>query len=226
MMEKPDVDHVEGLSPAISSVWQELAMLVILVGFWLLWMVSRTPNLSRAQAARRIYLYEHGFIIVDRPDDPQVYRWDEIDTVFQKIVNQRVNGINTGTSYLYTITRRDGRTVKLIGFWAGIAELGPCINQRVSAALLPGALAAIDRGQGGSPPGTAACRCLAGYPPGAAPGSWPQAGRGAVPESDAPPGPRPEPGPGDRPAAPGAHRDPVRAGQGAETRIHRRDRRS
>jgi hypothetical protein len=120
---------------------------ILLVGFWLLWLVIRTSNLSRSQAARRIYLYEQGFVIVDRPDDPQVYRWDEIDTAFQKIVSQRAYGFETAKHYLYTITRRDGRTVKVTDFWSGIAELGPHINQCVSA-LLPGTLAAIDRGQG------------------------------------------------------------------------------
>ena len=33
-------------------------------------------------------------------------------------------------------------------FWDGGAQLGAHINERVSAALLPGAVAAIDRGQG------------------------------------------------------------------------------
>jgi hypothetical protein len=126
-----------------------LATTIILVGFWLLWiLIFRTPNLNPSQAARRIYLYEHGFIIADRPDDPQVYRWDSIDTVFQKIVSQRTYGVETAKNYLYTITRRDGGTVKLTQFWNGIAELGPHINESVSEALLPGALTALDRGQG------------------------------------------------------------------------------
>jgi hypothetical protein len=125
-----------------------LATTVILVGFWLLWMIFRTPNLSRSQNARRVYLYEQGFVIADRPDDPQVYRWDAIDTVFQKIISQRTYGFETAKSYLYTVTRRDGRSVKLTQFWAGIAELGPHVNECVSEALLPGTLAALDRGQG------------------------------------------------------------------------------
>jgi len=123
-----------------------LATMVIIAGFALLWMVARTPNLSRGQAARRLYLYERGFILADRPDAPEIFRFDEIDTVFQRIVSQRTYGIETARSYLYTVTRRDGRTVKLTAFWSGIAELGRVVNERVSAALLPGALAAIARG--------------------------------------------------------------------------------
>ena len=124
-----------------------LATTIILVGFALLWLLFRTPDLSRSQARRRIYRYDGGFITMDRPDDLQVYRWDGIDTVFQRIVIQRTYGIKVNTTYLYTITRRDGRTLKLTKFWAEIPEFGPYINERVSAALLPGVLAAIGRGQ-------------------------------------------------------------------------------
>src|SRR2546421_9264353 len=120
---------------------------VILIGFWLLWMIFRTPNLSRSQAARRLYLFERGFIVVDRPDAPQVFRWDGIDTVFQKIVSQRTYGIETAKNYLYTITTRDGRTVKLTQFWDGIGELGPYVNHAVSSALLPGLLDPLQRKQ-------------------------------------------------------------------------------
>jgi len=121
---------------------------IALVGFYLLWVILRTPNFSRSQAARRVYLYEQGFIVANKPDDPQVYRWDGIDTVFQKIVSTRTYGIETARQYQYTITRKDGRTEKLTQFFDGIADLGQHINQCVSTALLPGSVAAIDHGQG------------------------------------------------------------------------------
>lgn len=120
----------------VATIVIGLLTVVILVGFLILWLVARMPNLSSSQAARRIYLYDRGFIIADRPDDPQVYRWDQIDTVFQKIVSRRTYGIETNRTYLYTITRRDGPVLKLTQFWDGIAELGPRINASVSAALL------------------------------------------------------------------------------------------
>lgn len=120
----------------------------VLIGLWVIWAIFRTPNLSKSVAARRIYLYEQGFVLVERPEDPQVYRWDGIDTVFQKIVRTSYNGINTGTKYLYTIIRRDGPTAKVTPFWDGGAHLGAHVNERVSAALFPGAVAAIERGQG------------------------------------------------------------------------------
>jgi len=124
-----------------------LLMAVFLIGLWLLWVIFRTPNLSRSQAARRVYLFEQGFIVADRADAPQVFRFDGIDTVFQKIVSQRTYGVETTRQYLYTITARDGRQVKLTQFWAGIAELGPYVNNRVSSALLPATLGAVQRGQ-------------------------------------------------------------------------------
>jgi hypothetical protein len=120
----------------------------LLIGLWLLWEIFRSPNLSKSRAARRIYLCERGFVLVERPEDPQVYQWDAIDTVFQQIVNTRYSGVDAGTKYLYTVTRRDGAVAKLTLFWDGGAELGAHVNERVSAALLPGAVAAIRRGQG------------------------------------------------------------------------------
>lgn len=119
----------------------------LIIGLWLIWEIIRTPNLSRSLAARRIYLYEQGFVLAERPEDPQAYRWDGIDTVFQKIVSKRMYGIEIAKKYLYTITRRDGRTAKLTVFWEGVDQLGAHIDERVSAALLPGAAAAIERGE-------------------------------------------------------------------------------
>jgi len=120
---------------------------VILLGFYIIWLLFRTPNLSRSRAAQRVYLFERGFILAERPDAPQVFRFDAIDTVFQKIVSQRTYGIETSRHYLYTITARDGRQVKLTQFWAGIGELGPTLNNRVSSARLPASAGAIKRGQ-------------------------------------------------------------------------------
>lgn len=121
---------------------------IVLIGLWAIWTILRTPNLSKSVAARRIYLYEQGFVLVERPEDPQVYRWDGIDAVFQKIVRTSYNGISTGTKYQYTIIRRDGATTKVTQFWDGGAQFGAHVNERVSAALLPGAVAAIERRQG------------------------------------------------------------------------------
>jgi hypothetical protein len=124
-----------------------VATIVILVGIFFLWMLFRTPNLSRSQAARRLYLFEQGFIILDKPNNPQAFRWDAIDTVFQQIVSRRSYGVEVARTYIYTITARDGRVAKVTQFWSEIAELGSHINTSVSDALLPGTIAAIERGQ-------------------------------------------------------------------------------
>ena len=126
-----------------------LATVIVGVGLWLLWlMFFRKPDFNKKQAAKRIYLYSYGFILAERPDDLRVYRWDDIDTVYQKIVSRSYNGVYTGTYHMYDITRRDGEAVKVTQLWDGGAELGRHINQQVSAAQLPGMLAAIQRGQG------------------------------------------------------------------------------
>jgi hypothetical protein len=124
-----------------------LVCAIFLLGLWLLWMVYRTPNLSRSLAARRLYLFEQGFIVLDKPDNPQAFRFDAIDTVFQQIVSRRTYGIEVARTYVYTVTARDGRVTKVTQFWSDIAELGSHINTSVSNALLPGTITAIERGQ-------------------------------------------------------------------------------
>lgn len=120
-----------------------LVTIIGIVGFYILWSMFRTPNLSRSIAARRLYLYGYGFVLANRPDNLQVYRWDGVRTVFQNIRGGR----SVGGTYVYTITATDGRTVRLTQFWSEIAQLGEHINENVSLALLPATLTAIQRGQ-------------------------------------------------------------------------------
>jgi hypothetical protein len=125
-----------------------LAFLIVAIGLLFLWMLVRSPNLNPSIAARRLYLYEYGFVLANKPDEPQVFRFDAINTVFQKIISRRQYGIETARTYLYTISSNDGRTVKLTQFWDEIADLGSYLNTRVSSALLPGAVAAVNAGHG------------------------------------------------------------------------------
>lgn len=125
-----------------------LVLCVVLVGFWALWQMFHTsPNLNRAAAARRLYLFELGFVLAGRPEDPQVYRWDGIDTVFQHIVRRSYSyGLYTQTMCSFTVTRWDGVSVKLGNFWNDALTLGTYVNQQVSDALLPAMLTSIQEG--------------------------------------------------------------------------------
>jgi Family of unknown function (DUF6585) len=124
-----------------------LATAFIGVGLIILFLAIRTPNIWPSRGAKRLYVFQLGFIQADSPDQPQVFRWDAIDTVFQKIVRRSSYGVTVSTEYRYTITRRDGYTIKITNFWNGVEELGRHINHNVSTALLPPMRAALAQGQ-------------------------------------------------------------------------------
>ncbi|HEX6468565.1 MAG TPA: DUF6585 family protein [Streptosporangiaceae bacterium] len=109
--------------------------------------LARSPVVVRRLARQRIYLYDQGFVHADGGGRFDVYRWDQISTVFQRIVSTRYNGIPAGTQYQYTVTRADGTTIKLKNFWQDVSELGGEINLRVSQTQLPAMLDALARGR-------------------------------------------------------------------------------
>lgn len=123
------------------------ALIVVALGGLFLFLLLRTPNISRRQAAKRIYVFEQGFIQVDRTGPRAYFRWDAVGSVLQRITRNYTNGVYTGTTYLYTITRSDGVTVRLTHFYEGIAALGETIAREVTRVQLPRAIAAIQQGQ-------------------------------------------------------------------------------
>jgi hypothetical protein len=109
--------------------------------------LMRNPLVVRRLSRKRIYLYDQGFVHADGKGRFDAYRWDQIATVFQRIVSTRYNGIPAGTQYQYTVTRADGTTIKLTNFWQDVPELGGEINLRVSQTQLPAMLDALARGR-------------------------------------------------------------------------------
>jgi hypothetical protein len=117
------------------------------LGVLFLYLLARTPGFSGRQAAKRVDVFEDGFIQSDRTGPRADFRWDAIGTVCQRITKNYTNGIYTGTTYLYTIRRHDGVCVKLTEFYDGIASLGETIAGEVGRVQLPRAMAAIQHGE-------------------------------------------------------------------------------
>jgi hypothetical protein len=131
---------------AASGVWVGTALclaFVLCFGAFL----SRAPNFNRTLAARRVHLFQHGFIQAGGKGTLADYRWDAIAWVQQRITKRYVNGVHIGTFYVYTIARRDGPVLKLTEFYEGIAELGRQISQEVTRVKLPNAIALLQQGQ-------------------------------------------------------------------------------
>lgn len=116
------------------------------LGAYFLWLAFKTPNLSRKQAARRLHLFEHGLAEVGKNGEVSVFRWDSM-TVLQEITERYANGIYVGTTYVYTLYREHGTTLKVTDFYAQPERWGPAFQEEITRAQLPGLLAGLEQGQ-------------------------------------------------------------------------------
>ncbi|MGW4823065.1 DUF6585 family protein [Streptomyces sp. NPDC004227] len=116
------------------------------LGAYFIWLAVKTPNLSRKQAARRLHLFEHGLAEVGRNGEVSVFRWDSM-TVLQEITERYANGIYVGTTYVYTLYREDGTTLKVTDFYGRPECWGPAFQQEITRAQLPGLLTELEQGR-------------------------------------------------------------------------------
>jgi hypothetical protein len=71
------------------------------------------PAVNPQMAARKVHLFEQGFIPVRASGPVGHFRWDAITSVLQRIADHYYEGIYTGRIFRYTVTRNDGVQVKL-----------------------------------------------------------------------------------------------------------------
>ncbi|MFD8978337.1 DUF6585 family protein [Streptomyces sp. NPDC059564] len=119
-------------------------LVFVLPGLLFIWQLLQAPNFNRKQAAKRIHCFEHGLIVSDR-SGPVAVRWDSA-SVLQQITERYANGVYVGTSYLYTLFKRDGSTIELTGFYANPEVWGAAIQHEITRAQLPGVLDLLSRG--------------------------------------------------------------------------------
>jgi hypothetical protein len=106
------------------------------------------PVLFRSAGERRIYLYERGFVYAHARGELELFRWDRIHTVFERIFDLRVPFKFVRPRIRLLVTRADGRTIALTNAWTGIEHLVAQASGRATRAQLPVARAALERGQG------------------------------------------------------------------------------
>jgi hypothetical protein len=136
------------LRTIIAQVVMGLICLPIVVGLYFFYLMSRSPNVNRKQAAKRMHLFDNGLMIEDSTGPVRSYRWETV-TVFQEITRRYVNGVYVGTLYMYTLIGPDGVATKLTGFYEKPQEWGPAIQSELTRVQLPAALAALDAGKDG-----------------------------------------------------------------------------
>lgn len=129
-----------------------IALIWCIFPIYELWLLLRTPNLNARIAARRVYVFQAGFVVAtspgkNRPAELDVWRWADVATVFQKVVKANTLGAWTGTYDRVTATRNDGATFRVTNFWDDQEDLRRRVNVQATAALLPPMRRALAQGQ-------------------------------------------------------------------------------
>jgi hypothetical protein len=122
-----------------------LVGLIVVFGVIFLVMAFMTPNLNPRRAAKRIHFFERGLIVADAKGPTGVYRWDSL-SVLQSITRRYVNGVYVGTTYIYTLTTREGASTKITGFYEKPDEWGPLIQTEILRAQMPAVMATLEVG--------------------------------------------------------------------------------
>jgi hypothetical protein len=93
-----------------------------------------------------VYIYKHGFVSTNGKA-PQVFRWDQVETIWVRVTRNYYNGIYTGTTHSYRVRRWDGVEVVLNDRFTGIAAVGDMVNEQITQCKFPHFVAAYNAGQ-------------------------------------------------------------------------------
>lgn len=122
------------------------AVLIIApVGFFV-WSLTTSPVFSSKARTWNVYVFEQGYVRVSR-NGAAAYRWDAAQSVYQQIVETRVNGISGGTQYRYRISFSDGRVEKLTTWVTDMRTFGPLVQNEIAKVQVPQAWQMLQAGQ-------------------------------------------------------------------------------
>ncbi|GAA2739862.1 MULTISPECIES: DUF6585 family protein [Kitasatospora] len=121
-------------------------LLFVLPGLFFGYLLLQSPNVSRKKAAHRLHFFEYGLVVADHTGPVEAFRWDSM-AVLQQITRRYANGVYVGTTYLYTLYKQDGSTLKLTNFFANPERWGLIIQHAITNSQLPGVLAALGNGE-------------------------------------------------------------------------------
>lgn len=119
--------------------------LIVVVGLYFIVMAFMTPNLNGRQRARRLHFFEGGLVLADAKGPTVWYRWNAVSCL-QSITRRYANGVYVGTTYVYTMIAPDGKQTKVTNFFDRPEEWGPLIQQEITRAQVPAALATLHAG--------------------------------------------------------------------------------
>ncbi|WAU78914.1 hypothetical protein O1Q96_03575 [Streptomyces sp. Qhu-G9] len=118
----------------------------VVPGLLCYWWMRRFPNFSRKQAAKRLYLFEHGMIVQPQfGDGMTAFRWDSVK-LYQDITQLFVNGVPTPTKYVYSVVAPRYGGAEITEFYENPESWGPALQDAVLRAQGPAVLKAILEG--------------------------------------------------------------------------------
>lgn len=94
----------------------------------------------------KVIAFEQGFVRIRRGRF-LVVRWDDIELVWQSILDRYTNGIHQGTRYSYKVELHDGSQVAFNNSLRDIKRLGEILMHESSQAIYPRAMKQYDNGQ-------------------------------------------------------------------------------
>jgi len=116
------------------------------MGLWLIGIGVMTLRYSRKDRDLRIQTTPDG-LIQTKGHTPTRIRWDDIETVHYAVILVKVSGLRMPPSHIYTLTCKDGQQYQFDNTIKHVYELGESIQAQVAQRKLPGAIAALKRGE-------------------------------------------------------------------------------
>jgi hypothetical protein len=111
------------------------------------WWLRRTPNFSRKQAAKRLYLFENGMIVHPQFGDGMIaVRWDSI-RLYQEITQVIINDVPGPVRYAYSVVAPGVTGTTITEFYDRPETWGPWMQEAIVRAQGPAVLESILEGQ-------------------------------------------------------------------------------
>jgi hypothetical protein len=82
-----------------------------------------------------------------KQEQTSLIRWDDISHSWQSVTKHYRNGINSGTTHLYTIQTKDGQQYKFNDTYKNVEALGNLIQDEVARRIFPVVAQAYNAGQ-------------------------------------------------------------------------------
>ncbi|GCE16124.1 DUF6585 family protein [Tengunoibacter tsumagoiensis] len=127
------------------SAWQ-LAVVGVACFFGCLYLIARYARYPLVRRSWKVVVCAKGFIFT-KNGQAEAFAWDQIESVWQEIKVYKKYGTTTGTTYKYTVRRKDGVQVLIDDTFEDNDVLGQKIVEEAHNVQLPLAIEAFHAGQ-------------------------------------------------------------------------------